>query len=276
MGKIHDALQRAEEERASLGGSPLAAVPLQDFSELPPAPRQRVRKTLRDEQLRESRRSRVVLCALESGVTEVFRTIRARIQSLRRTREIRSLVITSALAGEGKTTTAMNLALTFGLEREGLTCLVDADLRAPSVHKMLRETPDAGLAEMLEADAKLEEVLIAVPDTRLSVLPVRAVPTHPSELLASRRMAELVDELHARFATVIVDAPPINGLPDVMALVDLCDAALLVIGADQVPRQEVETALERIDASKVLGTVFNRYDTRPKSYRYGRSYGRSR
>ncbi len=263
MGKIHDALRRAEEERATLGGSP-------------PAPRQRVRKTKREEQVRESRRSRTVLHALESGVAEEFRTIRARIQSLRRTREIRSIVITSALAGEGKTTTAINLALTFGLEREGLTCLVDADLRAPSVHQMLQETPDAGLAEMLEADAKLEEVLIAVPDTRLSLLPVRAVPTHPSELLASRRMVELVDELHSRFATVIIDAPPIIGLPDVMALVDVSDAALLVVAADEVPRQDVETALQRIDASKVLGTVFNRYDARPKSYRYGRSYGRSR
>lgn len=276
MGKIHDALRRAEEERAALGGAPVSAVPLPGFADLAPAETPRARKVRRDEQVREARRSRAVLTALESGVTEEFRSLRARIQSLRRLREIRSLVITSALPGEGKTTTAMNLALSFGLEREGLTCLVDADLRAPSVHKMLEETPEAGLAEMLEADAKLEEVLIAVPDTRLSVLPVRALSTHPSELLASRRMAELVDELHARFATVIVDAPPINGLPDVTALVDLCDAALLVVAADQVPRQEVETALERIDTSKVLGTVFNRYETRPRSYRYGRSYGRSR
>ncbi len=275
MGKIHDALRRAEEERAALSGD-RRPVPVQDLSDLVSSGSARARKAERADHVREARRSRAVLGALESGVSEEFRSLRARIQSIRREREIRSIVVTSAAPGEGKTTTAMNLALSFGLERDGLTCLVDADLRSPSVHRMLQETPEAGLVEMLEADAKLEEVLIAVPDTRLSVLPVRALPTYPSELLASRRMVELMDELHARFATVIVDAPPINGLPDVTALVDLCDATLLVIGASQVPRQEVEAALERIDSSKVLGTVFNRFEIKSTPYGYGRRNGRGR
>ncbi len=276
MGKIHDALRRAEEERAALGAAPSGPVSLRDFSEVIPDAPPPGRGAARGEQKREVHRSHVVTQAIESSVTEEFRSLRARIQSIRTGRVIRSIVVTSALQGEGKTTTAMNLSLSFGLERDGLTCLVDADLRRPSVHRLLQKTPGAGLAEILEADAKLDEVLISVPDTRLSVLPVRALPTHPSELLASRRMAELMDELHSRFATVIVDAPPINGLPEVTALVDLCDAALLVIGADQVPRQEVEAALERIDASKVLGTVFNRFESRSKSYHYGQEYGRPR
>jgi Mrp family chromosome partitioning ATPase len=104
------------------------------------------------------------------------------------------------------------------------------------------------------------------------VLAVRALPTHPSELLASRRMVELMDELHTRFATVIVDAPPILGLPDATSLVDLCDAALIVIAAAQTPRNQIEAALDRIDARKVLGTVFNRFDSSSEPYgAYGRS-----
>ena len=273
MGKIHDALQRAEEERAALGGAPRSPGPIPELSELVPPTPPRVRRAERREQVADAGRSRAVLGGF-SGVSEEFRTLRARIQSLRRGRELRSIVVTSAIPGEGKTTTATNLALSFGLEKEGLTCLVDADLRSPSIHHMLPDRPDSGLAEMLEADAKLEEVLIPVPETRLSVLPVRAIPTHPSELLASRHMRELIDELHSRFVTIVVDAPPILGLPDVTVLADLCDATLVVVGADQVARRDVEAAIERIDAKKVLGTVFNRFDTKATKYGYG--YGRPR
>ena len=271
MGKIHDALQRAEDERAALRGVDVPAAPQELTAEVA-SPRAPARRAKRRQRLMDGRRSGVIMQDLSSRVTEEFRSLRARIQSMRRSHEIRSIVITSAMAGEGKTTSATNLALSFGFEKEGLTCLVDADLRAPAVHRVLHETPSAGLAEMLEADAKLDEVLIQVPETRLSVLPVRAQPTHPSELLASSRMAELIVELYSRFATVIVDAPPIHGLPDATALVDLCDAVLLVVGAGNTPREQIESALERIDSRKVLGVVFNRFDTRGAPYgAYGRS-----
>ncbi len=271
MRKIHDALQRAEQERASI--RPVDAIrPTVARNDTPVPARKLSRRAQRRERVAEARRSRVIMQDLGSRVTEEFRSLRARIQSIRRLRPISSLVVTSALPDEGKTTTATNLALSFGLEREGLTCLVDADLRAPAVHKALHETPEAGLAEMLEADAKLEQTLISVPDTRLSVLAVRALPTHPSELLASRGMVELMEELYTRFTTVIVDAPPILGLPDTTSLVDLCDAALIVIAAGKTPRQQIEAALDRIDARKVLGTVFNRFDSSTETYgAYGRS-----
>ena len=266
MGKIHDALKRAEEERAALGGIPGGPATPPDLTEIAPPRRNHARRAASAERVLEARRSRVVTSGFESGVAEEFRSLRARIQSLRRSRDLNSLVVTSALPGEGKTMTATNLALSFGLEREGLACLVDADLRAPGVHRALNEMPAAGLAEMLEADAKLEEALVLVPETRLSVLPVRALPSHPSELLGSRRMVELMAELHSRFATVIVDAPPILGLPDATALVDLCDATLLVVAADETPRQDIDSALQRIDASKIVGTVFNRFDSLNQTY----------
>lgn len=264
MGKIHDALQRAEQERAALGGAPGGPAAAEEA----PAPK----RATRAERLREARRTRVMVNGLESGVTEEFRSLRARIQSIRRTRKIRSIVVTSAVPREGKTTTATNLALSFGLEREGRACLVDADLRLPSVHRALVEAPDVGLAELLEADAKLEEALVEIPNTRLSVLPVRSLPAQPSELLASRKMAELMDELHTRFGTVLIDAPPINGLPDATELVDLCDAALLVVLAGKTARTELDRALQRIDRTKVIGTVFNR--SREKTTPYGSYYKR--
>ena len=270
MGKIHDALQRAEQERARAGAAAsTAAAHLELEPRMLTGPR--VRGSERAERLRDARRSRFMLADAASNVTEEYRTLRARIQSIRRTQPLRSIMITSALPGEGKTTTAVNLALSFGLELEGATCLVDADLRTPAVHHAIFESPEAGLAELLELDVKLEDALVHVPDTRLSVLTVRALPTHPSELLASRRMAELMQELQSRFDTVLIDSPPILGLPDATTLVDLCDAVLLVIGSGTASRADVDAALAQIDASKALGCVFNRSKEAPTAYgTYGR------
>jgi capsular exopolysaccharide synthesis family protein len=269
MGRIHDALRRAEEERQRLGGTaPRAIFANAEVDE--PAERSRGRRS-RGEEARSARRSRVMISDLDSVVTEEYRTLRARIQSIRRTRKLRSLVVTSARAGEGKTTTATNLALSFGLARESKTCLVDADLRTPSVQHALRELPLAGLAELLSSDAKLEQALAHVPDTSLFVLPVQALPTNPSELLASTRMSDLMIELANRFDTVIIDSPPVLGLPDATELVDLCDAALLVVAAQLTPRADVNAALERIPPDKVLGVVLNRCEVKTTPYGYGGS-----
>jgi capsular exopolysaccharide synthesis family protein len=206
---------------------------------------------------------------MASGVSEEYRTLRARIQSIRRQREVRSIVVTSALPGEGKSTTAMNLAMCFGLSRERRTCLVDADLRTPFIHQVLPTQPEVGLAELLQADAKLEEALVQVPETSLWVLPVRALPTRPAELLASDGLRALMEELSSRFDTIIVDSPPVLGLPDTTQLVDLCDATLLVVGAGTTSRHDIEASVERIDATKIMGTVMNRCSgvSPPESYK---------
>ncbi len=267
MGKIHDALQRAEQQRAELGGAPVGPAAVRELvdraAELP-------RGFSRSKLLRAARRSRLVLSDAESSVAEQYRTLRARIESIRRAREIRSIVITSALAREGKTTTSMNLALSFGLDVERKTCLIDCDLRTPGVHRALSDSPAEGLAEVLQDDAKLEDALVQVPDTLLWVLPVRLRPAHPSELLASRRMSRLLEEAYARFDTVLVDSPPVVGLPDATTLVDLCDACVFVVSRARASRAEIETSLERIDPQKIIGTVFNRSPELPVPYGYGR------
>ncbi len=282
MGKIHDALRKAEEMRRDAPGELDSEIRMEVSSARPSAPAARETGSgrggwfARRKARRPAPRPRdTAISTGESTLSEEYRTLRARIQSLRRTRDLRSIVITSTRPGEGKTTTAANLALGFGLEREGLTCLVDADLRTPRVHQVFRGAGAFGLAEVLEGDAKLDEALVAVPDTRLMILPVRALPTAPSELLASRAMLELVAELHTRFQTVIFDAPPVLGLPDTVTLVDLCDAALFVVCAGLAPRDDVESALERLDASKVVGVVLNRCDSSEVPFAGAYGYGKS-
>jgi capsular exopolysaccharide synthesis family protein len=291
MGKIHDALQRAEVLRR--GGSEPAAPEISVTERSSPAAPEpaapgwsaRLRARVagkgkgrgRSKSASASSRPRdsFLHSGAESLYSEEYRTLRARIQSLRRTRELRSIVVSSTRPSEGKTTTALNLALSFGFERENSVCLVDADMRTPQVHKAFAGMGVVGLAEVLEGDAKLEEALVAIPDTRLMVLPVKALPMAPAELLSSRAMAELVAELHTRFQTVIFDAPPVLGLPDTVTLVDLCDAALFVVGAGRAPREEVESALERLDASKVIGAVLNRCEKHEIGYLGAYGYGKS-
>lgn len=282
MGKIHDALQRAEQARrgadteldVTIPELPAAVAPA---ATLAPRPRSWSlrRKTKATRSAAPSRDDAHVLPSDGgSPFSEEYRTLRARIQSLRRTRDLRTIVVSSTRPGEGKTTTAVNLALSFGLERENSVCLVDADMRTPHVQKAFPAGP-VGLAEVLEGDAKLEEALIAVPDTRLMVLPVKALPSAPSELLSARVMADLLAELCTRFQTIIVDAPPVLGLPDSVTLVDLCDAALFVVGAGRAPRDEVESALARLDANKLIGVVLNRCDRTEASYLGSYGYGKS-
>ena len=175
----------------------------------------------------------------------------------------------SARSDEGKTTTAVNLALCYGLSFDEDSCLVDADLRTPDVEQSLPEQGGAGLVDVLEDRATLDEALVQFPETRLSVLAARSIAERPSELLASQKMVELMRELHARFPIVIVDALPILGLPDTTTLVDVCDAAVLVMAARQNSPAEVERALDRVDRSKVLGIVFNKSDDVPVPYGYG-------
>jgi len=260
MGRIHDALERAEQERAARDGEPRPfATPL-------------------DGELRANRPSApssdgLLMADLVSGVTDEYRSLRARIQSLRRARPLRSLVVTSASPGEGKTTTAVNLAMSYGYERELDTCLVEADLRTPHVHALLSDRPPVGLTEVLEGDARLEDALVRVPGTRLTVLSVRSVPTQPAELLASSRMYKLIEDLQERFALLILDAPPVLGLPDATQLVDLCDAALFVVASGSTRRADLEAALEQIDRRKLIGAVLNRADRLPPRYGYGEGYG---
>jgi capsular exopolysaccharide synthesis family protein len=265
MGKIHQALQKAEHERARSVGVEALEPTLERSAPVPGRP---LRSRVRGRKLIDARRSRIVLSESESSVAKQYGSLRARIQSLRRSRELRSIVVTSAVPREGKTTTAMNLALSYGLDVEHTTCLVDADLRTPSVHRALPEVPEAGLGEVLDGHCELDAALIEVPDTSLSALPVRSLPTHPSELLGSGRMVELLQQLHERFDTVIIDTPPVLALPDATTLVDACDATILVVGSGISSRDDVEGALERIDRSKLLGTVLNYAEDVPKAYGY--------
>jgi capsular exopolysaccharide synthesis family protein len=163
---------------------------------------------------------------------------------------------------------AVNLALVMSMSVSSRVLLVDCDLRRPRVHESLGLRVEAGLAEILRGAAELEDALVTVEGTALQVLPVRALPPNPSELLASGRMRELVEKLVVRFDRVIFDLPPMLGLPDAKVVSDLCDGVLFVVRAHLTPQEDVESALEVIDRSRLLGIVLNDADAAPERYGY--------
>ncbi|MCP5056923.1 MAG: CpsD/CapB family tyrosine-protein kinase [bacterium] len=285
MGKVYDALRRAEEQRtrnvgevASAPAVPIphepspsnAAAPVAATSPSsrpavvqPPARPGRLARWFQrsaesgEDSAADFNKRRIALLQPESFVTEQFRSLRARIESIAATKPIRTLAVTSTRAGEGKTLSSLSLAIVSSMNLESKVLLVDCDLRLPAVHKSLGVRPDAGLAEVLMGQASIEEAVVRVEGTELDVLPVRSVPSNPAELLASAKMKQLMEDLAQRYDRVILDLPCTLGLPDVKTVSELCDGVVFVVRADRTPQGEVAAAIEILDRRRILGVVLN-------------------
>lgn len=282
MGKVYDALRRAEEQRTRRVHETASAASLPPPAELgphavpPPRPRSRARglfsglaKSVRGssaEPANALNKRRITLLQPESFVAEQFRTLRARIDSLAASRPVRTIAVTSALPGDGKSLAAIGLAVVYSMQPGRRTLLVDCDLRQPALAASLGLRVDAGLAEVLTGGATLEDAVLRVEGSELDVLPVRAIPQNPSELLASETMPKLLESLAARYDRVILDLPPTLGLPDAKTVSEICDGVVFVVRADVTPEPEVASALEVIDRRRVLGLVMN--GAEPTSSRY--------
>ena len=293
MGKVYDALRRAEEQRnqrvreAAVTPATLEVPDLPGATEeapervsAPPIPASPPRKPFWKRWFARSSASdaetagglnkrRITMLQPESYVAEQFRTLRGRIDALAAQQPLRTIGVTSAVAGEGKTTAAVNLALVSAMSVGRRVLLMDCDLRKPKVHRSLGLRVDAGLGELLEGEAALDEAITEVQGSELQVLPVRSLPLNPSELLASSRMNELIDQLAQRYDRVILDLPAVLGIPDAKTIADLCEGIVFVVKADSTPEEEVVSALEVVDRRRVLGLVLNGEVRGSDRYGYG-------
>lgn len=278
MGKVYDALRKAEAQRS--GGR--AAPGTMEAPITPRGGRKRLAlgdrvaswlRVLRGEGGRALEgagavnKRRISLVHPDSFVAEQFRTLRARLDSLAAERPLRTLAVTSALPGEGKTTAAVNLAIVSSMAVGRRVLLVDCDLRKPKVHVTLGLRPEYGLAEVLAEQVPAERAIQKAEGCSLSVLPVRGVPANPSELLASSRMKALLEELAGSYDQIILDTPPTLALPDAKSLSELADGVLLVVKADETPADDVEAALDVLDRRRVVGVILN--GAANESQRYG-------
>jgi len=173
-------------------------------------------------------------------------------------RGVRSVVVTSALSGDGKTTTACNLAIALTrLDRSRSVVLVDLDLRRPSLAERLGVSPEIGVEEILEKHASVDDALVRTDVPGLSVLVVRQHAHDPEHLLASENLSGLIRTLEERFSIIIIDTPPVLSVADAASVLDVADGCLLVVRSGRSPVGSVRRAIEHLPAEKLIGSCVN-------------------
>jgi len=201
---------------------------------------------------------------------EQYRRLAAVLHDAHNTSDLRVIMVASAVAGEGKTLTASNLALTFSESYQKRVLLIDADLRRPSLHTVFRLDTALGLGDGLMS-ASETKMLVRQVSSRLAVLPAGRPSSDPMAGLTSSRMRRLLDEAKQSFDWVILDTPPVMLLPDAHLLSTLAEGAVLVVRAGSTPHDLVKRSAETIGRAKILGVVLNRAEasgTHEDHYQY--------
>jgi len=189
---------------------------------------------------------------------EAFRTLRTNLQFVDAANHPRSIVFTSSVPGEGKTTTTANLAITMAAGGARI-CVVEGDLRRPRLLDYMGMDGSVGLTNVLIGQAELVDVLQQFADTSVYVIGAGSVPPNPSELLGSAAMIETLRELEARFDVVIIDTPPLLPVTDAAVLSTIAGGTVVIVGAGRVDRDHLAKSLQSLETVKgrVLGLVLN-------------------
>jgi polysaccharide biosynthesis transport protein len=217
----------------------------------------------------------VVVAEPTSPAAESYRSLRTSLQFVRQEGKIRSIVVTSPGADEGKTATLANLGVVFAQGER--VVLVSCDLRRPRIGAFFELDEEDGLTNVLLGQRRLEQVLLPVPGhDGLSLLPAGPIPPNPAELLNGARARNVFADLSKRFDLVLVDSPPMLPVTDAAILSQHVDATLMLAAAGQTRRGDLHRAVEKLDqaGTKVLGLVLNKV-SRQTGRSYGYSYGYS-
>jgi protein-tyrosine kinase len=235
-----------------------------------PAPAQkRVAKLLDNSDLK----ARLVSGATSSVSAEQYRRLAAVLHEEQAHSKLKTVMVTSAVPSEGKTLTVVNLALTLSGSYGRRVLVIDADLRAPSMHRLLGLRNSRGLSETLRDRPTALPIVEVSP--RLSVLTAGRPGPAPLADLTSERMGELIRDCAASFDWVLIDTPPVGLLSDAQVLARLVNGVIFVIAAGSTPAGAVQRAISELGADSIIGTVLNRVDDRhiPEANYYGEYYG---
>jgi protein-tyrosine kinase len=203
--------------------------------------------------------NRVVSAEAQHPVIDVYRSLRVKVIQALSSRGKTTIGITSAKHGEGKTLTAVNLAIVLAMDVNHTALLVDADLRNPGVARCLGFEPTFGLSDYLTGNATLAECLVHPRIDRLMILPARHRIGNSAELLSSPQMLDLARELKERYPDrlILYDLPPILSVGDAIGFLPSIDATLLVVRDGTTRAAELNHALELLAGYNLIGTVLN-------------------
>ncbi len=285
MSKIHLALEKAEKERVEELMKKTVRTPAWEEAARPhPGPAIPV---VHFENLKGDE-SLVSLYQPRSLISEQFRKLRTQLLRFNLSKPVKTILVTSALQGEGKSFVAANLAIGIAHDLQLHALLVDCDLRDPSMAPMFGYDGVQGIADYLKGQGEISNFLVKTELEKLSLLPGGTLPENPTEIIGSQRMAALVEELKTRYDDrfIILDSTPLLATAEPDVLAKLVDGVLIVVRAGMTPRETVKQALSFLDKDKILGVVLNDVNFKYSalgaryfggsgySYGYGYGYGK--
>jgi len=206
-----------------------------------------------------------------SPISEQYRTLRTNLQALDKANPPKVIAITSAIHGEGKTMTCINMSITFAHDLNNKSILlVDADLRRGALTKALGLKADKGFADILTDDADLEGSLLDIEIDNLHILPAGNKPHNPAELMGSAKMRQFISEVKKQYDYVFFDCPPVIPVTDASVLAHQCDGALMLLQAGRTQKGIIVHAQDRLSAAKVkiLGYVMTNIEYHIPEYIY--------
>lgn len=267
MGKVFKALDKASQIAADAGDNQPDNEKNQDVEPTPS------RKTTTSSSLtlsvkKESRRAdgswdeRLTLATTVTGpAAESFRSLRTRILHPPSGKVPRSLLVTSATPGEGKSFVCANLGIALAQGVDHYCLIADCDLRRPSQHRLFGVSAERGLVHYLRDDEELTSMILPAGIETLSLLPAGPPPVNPAELLGSASMARLVDELENRYddRILLIDSPPLQAASETAILAQHVDGVILVVRWGGGRREHIQKLVELIGREQIIGVVFNAY-----------------
>ena len=197
---------------------------------------------------------------LRSPIAEAFRSFRTNIQFSNVDKPIKSLVITSSVPGEGKSTAAFNLAVSIA-QTEKKVLLIDTDLRKPSIYSYIEPKDFMGLTNIIVQGIKYRDVLQSDDDLKnLDIIISGPIPPNPSEILGSAKMRNLVKELEQEYDMVILDSPPVGMFTDAAVLSTIVDGVIVVCVAGKTKRDDISKSIDSLNkvSANLIGVVLNK------------------
>ena len=210
----------------------------------------------------------------KSPISEAYLTLRTNIDFSNVDEEMKIIMLTSAGPAEGKSTTVSNLAVAYA-QNDRKVLIIDADLRKPTMHHTFNRSNRWGLTNVLTGKTLLSDVIAETHVPNLHILPSGPIPPNPSEILASKRMTVILDELRNMYDLIIVDTPPALAVTDAQIMATRCDGVILVIYSGSTKRDavvKVKANLEHVKAN-LIGAVLNNVDRKSGDGYYYYYYG---
>jgi capsular exopolysaccharide synthesis family protein len=196
-----------------------------------------------------------------SLASEQFRLLATRLQQLRESRALKSLLLTSSVADEGKSLLSVNLAIAMAHCGQQKVLLVEADLRKPSLCRTLRVGELQGIRDWYRTDRSIMEFMHRIAGTHVWLLPAGREQIDPLELINSARMADLFAATNAVFDWVLIDSCPLLPMADAGIMSRMSDATVVVVRRDKTPKSALKEALERVTPPKMLGFLLNEFSS---------------